>query len=148
MKIVKWFITLCVVTNTTFAFANIFVITSAKSPLQALNSEQVSALFLGKISSLPGVDVIQLIDQSEAAPPRAVFYQVVTGKTLTQVKNGWMRLVFSGKGAPPIEVSDDASVISKVAANQNLIGYIDEQKLNADVKVLYVVETNSGQIKR
>jgi hypothetical protein len=45
-------------------------------------------------------------------------------------------MVFTGKGTPPKEVADDAAVKSFVATTPGAVGYIDESKVDASVKVL------------
>ena len=92
------------------AFAGMVVVTSAKSSVKSLGKADVTALYLGKTTSLPGGDAAKLYDLSDANPGREKFYQAATGKSASQVKSVWSRLVFSGRALPPKELSDDAAV--------------------------------------
>jgi hypothetical protein len=45
-------------------------------------------------------------------------------------------LVFTGKGTPPKEISSETDVIELVKNNQNIIAYIDSDKVTGDVRVI------------
>ncbi|MES2048524.1 MAG: hypothetical protein V4447_08995 [Pseudomonadota bacterium] len=123
-----------------FGMAQIAVVAGAKSTAAVLSREQVSALFLGKSTQLPGAGIPVLIDQPESVDARQIFYSKVTEKTPAQVKSVWSRLVFSGKGSPPKEVANSAEVKKLVNANPDAIGYIEKSAVDATVKVLFSVE--------
>lgn len=93
---------------TTWAFADVVVVVSAKSPVGNLTAEQVSQLFLGKTSTFPGGAQAMPIDQAEGQPPRDEFYTKITGKSAAQVKAYWSKIIFTGKGQPPRELPNTA----------------------------------------
>ena len=112
------------------------VVVGAKSPAAALTAEQAAGLFLGKSDQLPGVGTALLLDQAEGSAVRELFYTKVAGKSGSQVKAAWSRLVFSGKATPPKELGSSAEVKKMVASNANAIGYIEKSAVDASVKVL------------
>ena len=120
--------------------AQIAVVAGAKSTATTLTREQVSALFLGKSTQLPGAGIPLLIDQLETADSRQMFYSKVTEKTPPQVKAVWSRLVFSGKGSPPKEVANSAEVKKLVNTNPDAIGYIEKSAVDTSVRVLLSVD--------
>ncbi len=122
------------------AMAQVAVVVGAKSPAAALSAEQAAGLFLGKSDQLPGVGTALLLDQGESSAVREQFYTKVTGKSASQVKAAWSRLVFSGKATPPKEIASSAEVKQLVAANPNAVGYIDKSAVDATVKVLLSVD--------
>lgn len=122
------------------ASAQIAVVAGAKSTATTLTREQVSALFLGKSSQLPGAGIPLLIDQTETVDTRQIFYSKVTEKTPSQVKAVWSRLVFSGKGSPPKEVANSTEVKKLVNTNPDAIGYIEKSAVDTSVRVLLSVE--------
>lgn len=122
-----------------FAFsaqAQVAVVVGAKSPAAALSAEQAAGLFLGKSDQIPGVGTALLLDQAEGSAVRETFYTKVAGKSASQVKAAWSRLVFSGKATPPKELANSAEVKKMVASNANAIGYIEKSAVDASVKVL------------
>lgn len=122
------------------ASAQVVVVVGAKSTASALTLEQAAALFLGKSDQIPGVGTALLMDQPEASPVRDQFYTKVAGKSASQVKAAWSRLVFSGRATPPKELASSAEVKKMVAANANAIGYIEKSAVDGTVKVLVTAE--------
>jgi ABC-type phosphate transport system substrate-binding protein len=120
--------------------AQVVVVVGAKSAASALTTEQAASLFLGKSDQIPGVGVALLLDQAEANPVREQFYTKVAGKSASQVKAAWSRLVFSGKATPPKELANSAEVKKIVANNANAVGYIEKAAVDASVKVLLSAE--------
>ena len=103
----------------------VIVNSAAATPTEA----QVADVYLGRSRAYTP------LDQAEASPIRAEFYQRATGRDLAQVKSTWSRIVFTGKGQPPKELPDPAAVKQAVAADPKAIGYIDKSSLDATVKV-------------
>jgi ABC-type phosphate transport system substrate-binding protein len=120
----------------TVAQAQVAMVVGAKSPATAMTTEQAAGLFLGKSDQMPGAGTALLLDQAESNPIREQFYTKVAGKSASQVKAAWSRLVFSGKATPPKEVANSAEVKKLVAANPNAIGYIEKSAVDGTVKVI------------
>jgi len=122
------------------AQAQVALVTSAKTTASSVTAEQAASVFLGKSDQLPGIGTVLLVDLPESNPVREQFYSKVTGKTPSQVKATWSRLVFSGKGVPPKEIANSAELKKLVASNPNIIGYIERGAVDGTVKVLLAVE--------
>ena len=118
------------------AFAGTVVIVSANSPVKSLSKDDAAALYLGKTTSLPGGGSAKLFDQGDSSPLREKFYQAATGKSASQVKSVWSRLVFSGRAVPPKELADDAAVVKAVAADPSAVGYVDSGSVNGSVRAV------------
>lgn len=117
--------------------ADIVVVAGSGSGIGNLSKQQVSELFLGKASSLPGGGKAALIDQPEASPLRDAFYSKVTGKPASQAKATWSKLAFTGKGTPPKEGSSNDAIKKEVAGNRSMLGYIDKSAVDGSVKVVF-----------
>ncbi len=63
------------------------------------------------------------------------FAKKVLGKSSSQLKAYWAKLVFTGKGTPPKQINSDAEMIKLVAANPNLIGFVNAASVDDSVKV-------------
>lgn len=116
--------------------AEIVVIVSAKNPLKALSGEQAADLFLGKAADFPNGAKAVPIDQSEGSPVRDQFYQKTSGKAPAQMKAHWARMLFTGRGQPPVESGDNAAIRRLVADSPELVGYIDRSALDSSVKAV------------
>ncbi len=119
------------------AAAEISVVMHPSSSVQALSADEVSRLFLGKAKSFPGGAQAVPVNQDEGNPARAKFNETVCKKNASQYKAYWSQLVFTGKGTPPKDAGDDAAVKALVAANPNMLGYIDSASVDASVKVVF-----------
>lgn len=119
------------------ASADVVVVVSAQNVNYALDKSDVEQIFLGKKSSFPDGTRAVPIDQNEGSASRAAFNEKVLGKTDSQLKAYWSRLIFTGKGTPPKESGNDADVKALVAQNPNLVGYIDDSAVDGSVKVVF-----------
>lgn len=118
------------------ANAGVVVIVSADSTIEQLNKGDVSDIFLAKKSAFPNGASAVPVDQVENSADRETFHEMVTGMSGRQLKSYWSKLVFSGKGEPPKEVSD-AEIVSEVAADPSKIGYVDSSRVTDSVRVVY-----------
>lgn len=116
----------------------IMVIVSADNQAVTLRQDQVADIFLGRIGHFPdGRDVVAL-DQNIGSTIRDEFYIKVVSKTPPLLKAYWTKMIFTGRGQPPRELSGSIAVRKLVAANVNLIGYIDRSAFNSSVKAILV----------
>jgi len=122
------------------AQAQVAVIVNPKSAAASMTADQVASIFLGKSATLPSGATAMPADQAEGSAVREHFYAKVAGKQAAQVKAAWSRLVFSGKAAPPKELSSSAEVKKFVAANPDAIGYIEKSAVDGSVKAVLTVD--------
>ena len=116
----------------------VVAVVSAKSPVTALTSSQVADIFLGKTSRFPDGSQATPIDQPEDSPVRDRFYTQVAGKSPAQVKAYWSKIIFTGRGQPPMQASNGAEVKKMIAQNPSAIGYIDPALVDDSVRVVAV----------
>ena len=100
------------------------VVVNAANPVSSLTREQVSRLFLKKVTRWNDGKGVALVDQAEDASVRRVFTKTVHGREISSVKSYWQQMIFSGRAVPPPEKATDADVISFVSSNVNAIGYV------------------------
>ena len=121
------------------ASAELVVVVSSRSPVTAINADQVAAIFLGHASRFPDGAQAVAIDQQLGAPQRDGFYRTLTGKSPALLKAHWSKMVFTGRGQPPREANGDAGVRRLVAENPAMIGYIERDALDASVRAVLVL---------
>lgn len=119
------------------ALAETAVIVSANNGNNALDRETIERIFTGKSNSFPDGTQAIPVDQNEGNAAREAFNASVLGKSSSQLKAYWSRLIFTGKGTPPKESGNDADVKDLVAKNPNLVGYVDASVVDSSVKVVY-----------
>lgn len=119
------------------AAAEVVIVVNPKNPVSALTAEQASAIFLAKASEFPaGGGQAVPIDQNEGVALRDEFYQKAAGRDAAQIKAYWSKIVFTGKGQPPKAVANSAEVKKLIAANPNMVGYIDKASVDGSVKAV------------
>lgn len=124
---------------TGLSWAEVAVIVHPSTNFEVLSENDVSRLFLGKIKTFPSGERAVPVNLSEGSSVRNKFNEVVCKKNSSQYKAYWSQLVFTGKGTPPNDVGDDGAVKALIAANPNMIGYIDAEAVDATVKVVFRV---------
>ena len=117
---------------------DVVAVVSAKSPVTALTQAQVADIFLGKTSRFPDGSQAVPIDQPEDSPVRDRFYAQVTGKSAAQVKAYWSKIIFTGRGQPPMQAASGAELKKMIAQNPAAIGYIDPSLVDDSVRVVPV----------
>lgn len=101
-----------------------------------LDDSSITRIFLGKAKSFPDGSQAIAVNQSEGSAATNYFNENLVGKSASQLKAYWSKLVFTGKGTPPQEVASDAEVIELVSKNPSLIGYVDAASVDGSVKAI------------
>ena len=130
--------TLALCMTAVMARAEVDVVVSAKNPITELSKAQVAAIFLGNTSRFPDGSQAVPIDQNEGAAVRDEFYREFAGKSPAQIKAHWSKIIFTGRGQPPREVSNSVELKKLLANNPHAIGYIKPGQVDGSVKVLLV----------
>lgn len=129
--------TLLICLASSLANAEISVIVSSNNPNATIDQSTVSKIFLGKSKSFPDGSQAVPVDQDDGSAARDAFNSTVLGKSSSQLKSYWSRLIFTGKGTPPKQSGNDAAVKKLVADNPNIIGYVDSSAVDGSVKVVH-----------
>ncbi len=119
--------------------AEVAVVVHPSAGFDSLSEDDISRLFLGKSKSFPNGESAVPVNQNEGEATRDKFNEAVVKKNASQLKAYWSQLVFTGKGTPPKDVGASADVKKLVAANPNMIGYVDSSAVDGSVKVVYKI---------
>ena len=119
------------------ASAGVAVIGNPNLGVSSITAAQAVDIFLGKMTKLPGGTQITVIEHQDGDSVKEEFYSKVVGKSPSQLKAYWAKLVFTGEGVPPKEYSGDKAVMGRVAATPGAIGYVNDGAVDKSVKVLF-----------
>lgn len=116
------------------------VIVNAANPVDSISRATLSQMFTRRLRRWPGgLDALP-VDQPASARVRELFSRSVHGKSVAYVVRYWHRLIFSGRGIPPMEVPNDAAAIEWVKANPGAVAYVSADSiLPPEVKELTVL---------
>lgn len=106
------------------------------SNANAIDAGEIKKIFTGKSKSFADGSKALPLTQADGNPATDEFNQNVLNKSSSQLKAYWSKLVFTGKGTPPKEAANDAEVVSLVASNPNLIGFVTQGAADGSVKVV------------
>lgn len=118
------------------ASADVVVVVSAKNPVTTLTHQQLSDIYLGRISHFPNGRPATPLDQPQNSPPYVTFYRQYLHQTPTQIKMHWARLIFTGRGQPPRSLKDGKAMADYVAKNDNAIGYLGDTFLDKRLRMV------------
>jgi hypothetical protein len=96
-------------------------------------------LFLIPGTTWPDGQMAVPIDLTMPAHIKADFYRLALGRSQSQLRAYWARQVFSGMGAPPLEVSSAPEVVRIVSNTLGAIGYVPLDAVEgASVRILAI----------
>lgn len=116
----------------------VVVVVSAESPIVEIPRMHLADLYLGRAARFPDGEKARPIDQAPGSGERAAFYEGYLGRSPSQIKAHWSKIIFTGRGRPPKDVADAEAVKRLVAADPSAVGYIDAAHVDDTVRVLRV----------
>ena len=125
---------LCFLVQT--ASAGVAVIGNPDLSVDSITAAQAADIFLGKKTRLADGTPVTVIEHKDSDPVKEEFYDKVVGKTPSQLKAYWAKLVFTGEGVPPKGYAGDKAVLEHVSKTPGAIGYVSDGSVDKSVKVL------------
>jgi len=116
------------------------VIVNKESSVSSLTKDQISKLFLKKVTRFTDGTTALPVDLVGDSSVRQVFSEDVHGQSVASVRKYWQKQIFSGRGVPPTEKTNDSEVIAFVEANPGAIGYVSASAQTGSVKVITVLD--------
>ncbi|KLV05447.1 hypothetical protein ABT56_12140 [Photobacterium aquae] len=118
-----------------------FAVFSFNEALPSLSKSKARMLYKGKTKKLNGSVKIVLVDLPEHSIHREEFYNMLLGKSVTQMNGYWASQSFSGKGKPPEELSSDdiKEIIEWLNKNPNGIAYAPISAVPENANILITV---------
>jgi len=116
------------------------VIVNPANPTTQLSRLKLGEMFLRKAGRWPDGIPVAPMEPSGKSPVRARFSQETYGKPVIAISAYWQQMIFSGKGVPPPERSNDADIVAFVRETTGAIGYVGSGADLSGVKVLAIVD--------
>ncbi len=117
--------------------ADVTLVVHKDNPVASLGLAEARNILLGKKVFWSNGQAIDVLMQKTDDAHRD-FVLMVLGKSPRQLRMYWKRVLFSGEGVPPLELSDDRAVRDLVAINPKAIGFIDIRYLDDRVKPIKI----------
>ncbi|VAW80681.1 hypothetical protein MNBD_GAMMA13-345 [hydrothermal vent metagenome] len=120
--------------------AELAVIAHPDNPEPALTLKQVKRIYLAKSKTFPHGGVVHRADQESNTPAYQEFIGRVLGLKEKRLNAYWSKMTFTGRGARPEVVGNDADVKQWVLEHPKGLGYINADQVDDQVKVLLLAE--------
>ncbi|MCG7561555.1 phosphate ABC transporter substrate-binding protein [Pseudoalteromonas sp. McH1-42] len=101
-----------------------------------LDKNQIEQIFLGKLKTFNGAGKAVPVSQSDTSAASEEFYSKVIGRSASQLKAYWSKLLFTGKGQPPKKLANDQEVLEMVSSDASIIGYVTSGSADDSVRVI------------
>ena len=131
-KLSVFFLTLC---SPALSFAGMLVVVAESSPLAEMDRHEVRQLYMDNATRFDGHPVT-VLDMPEGSQEREAFYQSATGKSASQLKSYWARMIFTGQGMPPRQVKSARDMVQKLKYDPRAVGYVQEADIQEGLRVL------------
>ena len=122
------------------SFAEIAIVVSKDSPLNNITAKEAKRIFLGVTKKLPNGQSIKIVDYAGNKSLQQDFYLAVTNKSVSEIRNRWAGLAFSGKAVPPISLQTINEVKAWLRANTNGVGYLNPKDIDDTLKLIYTTQ--------
>jgi len=116
--------------------ADVVIVVAANNPVGNMSKDQIAQIFTGKAVIFPDGRKAVPIEQGPNSPTRNEFHAKVTGKDAAQLKAYWSKVIFSGAGQPPKEVSGADEMRKAVSSDASAIGYLEKSQIDSSLKVI------------
>ncbi len=137
MKYIKRSLLLVLCLFSSLAFAEVAVIVNTGNSSE-ISDNDIKRMFLGKNKKFSNGESVKAINLKSGNAVRGDFEKKALGKSGSQVKAYWSKLIFSGKAKPLKELTSDSEVLSFVSSTPNAIAYIDASKVDGSVKLVKI----------
>ncbi|MCF8055166.1 MAG: phosphate ABC transporter substrate-binding protein [Desulfocapsa sp.] len=137
ITMIAWISLLSLMAGTVRA-AEVVVVVSSRNPIETLSRAQLTDIYLGRLNRFPNGKPVNPVDLSERSPMRGEFYSRYLGRSPSQIKVHWSRLIFTGRGQPPPTVASGDAMAESVAENPNAIGYLSPEFLDERLRVVAI----------
>lgn len=115
------------------------VVVHPSNPVNQLSRLKIGEIFLKKATRWPEGGPVLPVELSAKTPMRQRFTLEIYGKQVIAISAYWQQMIFSGKGIPPPEKSNE-EVVAYVRDTPGAIGYVWAGTDTSSVKVVSVAD--------
>ena len=100
------------------------VVVHRSNTISRLTRDQVSRMFLRKITQWDNRQPVLPVDQAAESPVRRSFTRQIHQRTIASVQTWWQQQTFAGVAVAPPERASDIDVLEYIRRYPNAIGYV------------------------
>ena len=103
---------------------NFKVIVNTDNTVKEITKKQLDKIFLKKSTKWDDDTKIKPVNLDQESDVRESFSKDVHRKNVSAIKAYWQKQIFTGKGVPPVEKSNDEEIVEFIKSNPGAIGYV------------------------
>lgn len=116
------------------------VIVNSDNQTKEIKKSHLDKIFLKKQSKWEDGTKIRPVNLSKESSVRESFSKEIHKKNVSAIGAFWQKQIFTGKGVPPVEKSNDKEVIKYVKSNPGAIGYVSGTANTNGVKTITITK--------
>ena len=124
MKVIIFNVVITIYLSSISTAGEVIIIASKQCKLDSISKSEVKRLFTGKLRSVKGHRVKPVIFKKSVVHKH--FLKSYAKRTSSQFDRAWTKLVFTGKAKMPQKFSNEEDLMSNIADDELLIGYVDK----------------------
>jgi len=117
--------------------SNDMVVVTNTSVVEKLSKSEVKRLFLSKTNKVHNIN-IKVVELSENGE-KDKFYKQISGKSKSQLRSYWTRLIFTGKARPPKQVNNMQELLKEMKKSEVIVTYLPKNKVTKQMKIVYTL---------
>lgn len=114
------------------------IVVNKSVPVSTFSSEELQAVFSMQKRNWSGQRQIKVFILPESSQTHQDFVKHSLSMFSHQIRRIWDRMIYSGSGAPPVEISSEKEMINKIANTPDAIGYLSSKPNNENIRVVNV----------
>src|SRR6266513_3648162 len=115
------------------------LVVHVSNPVASLSRDQVSKIFLRKVTQWDSHKPVLPVDQAPGSPVRRTFTKQIHQRTIAAIQAWWQQQTFAGIAVAPPERATDAEVLAYIRKYPNAIGYVRATiPTGADIKIVEI----------
>lgn len=119
--------------------AQVAVIAHKSVPIDKIKKTELLDFYTGDIKKWSDGTNVIVKDLKPKGDVKKTFYKFL-GKTPSRMKSIWLKKMLSGEGDPPEALKSEEEMLQKIAKTPGAIGFINQSKVNNNVKTLIVIK--------
>ncbi len=137
-RMLGWVIVMAALGFARPAFAEMVVIVNKDNPVATISRAEIEMIYLGKKKQFQDGFTAVPVDISADNSIRREFFANILGKAEESYRLYWLRMIFSGKGQPPLMLGGEEEAVRFVSQNKGGIAFIDSGLIAPGVKAVSI----------
>jgi ABC-type phosphate transport system substrate-binding protein len=107
-------------------------------PVTQLSRTELQAIFTMRVRTWSDGSTMRVFVLGDNTPEQSEFAKKLLDIFPYQLRRYWDRLVFSGTGQAPIELTSSGEMYNRIASTPGAIGYLPSEHIGTQVRVIKV----------